>query len=291
MKKALWLLMCAALLAALCACGSFSASIPPAAPMIDPHEGMVEVSAGGGNTMWVEKYDALAVNAFADCTLGADAALTSPDGTRMRPARGIDVSEHQGEIDWAAVAADGVEFAMIRAGYRGCSEGGLYEDARFHSNMIGAAQNGIRVGVYFFSQALSVDEAEEEAEFLLNILASCAVTGFDLPVAFDWEPVETADSRTLNVGREVTDFALAFCGKLSDAGYEPAVYSYRYFAYFNYDLSRLADCPLWIGAPGTHPDFYYRHAIWQYSDSGTVSGISAPVDLDLLLTPIGEGSS
>ena len=99
---------------------------------------------------------------------------------------GIDVSSHQGEIDWEAVATSGVEFAIIRAGYRGYSEGELFVDPFFFENIEGALENGLDVGVYFFSQALNTEEALEEAEFLLE-----AVEGYELalPVVFDWERI------------------------------------------------------------------------------------------------------
>lgn len=127
----------------------------------DPYEGMVQVPSGYGADMWVTLHEDVPVSAFkaedfeSGEYLGADYVCTE----------GIDVSEHQGLIDWEAVAADGIDFAVIRGGYRGYSEGGLFVDRYFHENIRGALENGIDVGVYFFSQATNVAEATEEAGF------------------------------------------------------------------------------------------------------------------------------
>ena len=104
-----------------------------------------------------------------------------------------------------------------------------------------------------------------------------------LPVAFDWEYIQTEAARTDEIyGGTMTDCAAAFCDGIAAAGYAPAVYAYRYLAYFMYDLSRLKDYALWISAVGPRADFYYRHTLWQYSDTGTVPGIEGEVDLDML---------
>ena len=159
------------------------------------------------------------------------------DGRRART--GIDVSVHQGEIDWPAVAEDGVEFAMLRLGYRGYTEGGLFLDSQFERNIRGALDAGLEVGVYFFSQATSPEEAREEAEFVLS-----ALEGYDLtyPVAFDWETVSSQDARTRGMGGEaITQCALAFCDRVREAGYEPAVYFNQHLGYLYYDLRALTE--------------------------------------------------
>lgn len=127
------------------------------------------------------------------------------------------------------------------------------------------------------------DAGAASAEFLLSLLDSA---GFDVnisaPVAFDWENIDHDTARTDGLdGAVLTDCAIAFCERIKQAGREPAIYAYRNLAYFLYELPRLADYTLWIGALGDAPDFYYRHEIWQYSASGSVSGIDGPVDLNL----------
>src|SRR5699024_10816934 len=130
----------------------------------------------------------------------------------------IDVSSHQGEIDWQKVATSGVEFVFIRLGYRGYgSEGTLNLDPYFKQNLAGAKAAGLKVGIYFFSQAISVEEAREEAQFVLSYLAG---TQLDYPVVYDWEPISGASARTDGLDSvTLTDCAITFCETVAQAGY------------------------------------------------------------------------
>lgn len=274
----------------LCACTRAEAE-PVEDVTVDPYAGMVQVESGMGTLMWAELYEDLPLNMLAAEDFYAGDGLVHYTGGEYTALRGIDVSEHQLEIDWQAVAQSGVNFAMIRAGYRGFSEGGLFEDAYFRQNIEGAISNGIEAGIYFFSQATTVEEAKEEAEFLLELLKDYEIS---FPVAFDWENIGTEPARTDNVGSGVlTDCAVAFCEKVKAAGYDAAVYLYRYTGYYLYELPKLGDYILWVGAIGDYPDFYYRHDIWQYSVTGTVDGIETEVDLNLAFFPdrSGDGES
>ena len=274
-------LLCAVSL--LCACGEGE---PAPVETVDPYAGMVQVESGFGTLMWVQKYEELPVNVLT----AADFSNGEYRGEGYRARRGVDVSEHQGEIDWAAVRESGVEFAVLRAGYRGYGEEGvLRRDDFFLYNVNGAAVNGIDMGVYFFSQATDVAEAEEEAEFLLDILSLYTVDTFTLPVYYDWEAIDQDTARTDGMtGEAITACAAAFCKKIAAAGYDVGIYAYRNLGYFSYDLRTLKDYSLWIGAVGEYPDFYYAHELWQYSYTGTVPGINTPVDLDLLFEAIEE---
>ena len=274
-----WISAWLAALALLCACGKTEEPAVTA----NPYEGMIEVDSGYGTRMWVELYEDVPVSTLKAEDFRQENGRVVYTGSELETLEGIDVSEHQGVIDWEAVAADGVDFAIIRAGYRGYSEGGLFEDKYFRMNMTGAVENGIRIGVYFFSQAVTAAEAEEEAAYLLELLGSYAPEVVELPVFYDWESIGVEDARTDGMdGEAVTACAAAFCGKIQEAGYTPAVYAYRYLAYFYYDLSQLKDYQLWIGAVGGAPDFYYAHDIWQYSTEGRVAGIEGDVDMNLL---------
>lgn len=199
------------------------------------------------------------------------------DGRKARV--GIDVSTHQEEVDWEAVAADGIEFVMLRLGLRGYTEGGLFQDDSFAQNLRGAQYAGLGVGVYFFSQATTVEEAEEEADYVLEVLDGRELT---FPVAFDWEPIPGDVARTDGVdGETMTKCAAAFCKRIEDAGYRPAVYFNQTQGYLHYDLRELTDYELWLAEYDITPDFYYHFDMWQYSESGHVDGIEVAVDLDL----------
>ena len=202
-------------------------------------------------------------------------------------ARGIDVSAHQKEIDWSRVAATGMRFAMVRAGYRGYTQGTIQKDAYFDANMSGALANGMEVGVYFFSQALTPAEAEEEAYQLLEWMEPYHVT---YPVVFDWEEQDKEDSRTQGCdGNTVTACALAFCKVIEDAGYTPMTYgSPRKVYNGGLALEYLQDYPFWLAhyTIDTAPtSFRYHYSMWQYSSSGAVDGIEGRVDLNICLVP------
>lgn len=258
----------------LCGCGAEREPVETA----DPYKGMVQVESGYGTKMWVTEYDNVPVNRLSE----SDFTNGKYTGTEFKVRRGIDVSEHQGRINWSAVAEAGIDFAVIRAGYRGYGEAGtMRRDLYFLENMDGALENGIDTGVYFFSQATSAEEAEEEAAFLLEILSPYKVADVTLPIYYDWEDISQDSARTDGVhGDTITACAEAFCAKIREAGYTSGIYAYRYLGYFRYDLTRLQDCSLWIAAINSYPDFYYAHELWQYSSNGEISGITGPVDLD-----------
>lgn len=197
---------------------------------------------------------------------------------------GIDVSSYQETIDWQKVKESGIEFAMIRAGYRGATRGALREDTCFQANYEGAKAAGLKVGVYFFSQAVTEAEAEEEAGYVLQLLQNKEL---DYPVVFDWEVTEVVEngvdvSRTKAVtGAEVTSFAQAFCKKIGKAGHTAAVYFNRNLAYDYYDLEKIKDYDFWLAEYRNIPAFYYDFQMWQYSDNAQVQGISTPVDINI----------
>ncbi len=197
---------------------------------------------------------------------------------------GIDVSSYQETIDWEQVKESGIEFAMIRAGYRGATRGNLKEDKNFQANYEGAKAAGLKVGVYFFSQAVSVAEAEEEAGYVLQLLQNKEL---DFPVVFDWEVAEVMEndvniSRTKSIsGEDVTSFAQAFCKKIDKAGFTAAVYFNRNLAYDYYNLEMIKDFDFWLAEYRTVPAFYYDFQMWQYSDNAQVRGISTPVDINI----------
>lgn len=193
---------------------------------------------------------------------------------------GIDISSHQEEIDWEAVKNAGVEFVMIRAGYRGYTAGAVRTDPMAQEYYRGASAAGLKVGVYFFSQAITVQEAVAEAEYLINVIRGW---NLEMPVVFDWEFIGS-DARTANMDRRLlTDCAAAFCKTVERAGYKPMVY-------FNVSLGRdmlyleeLTRWDWWLAKYSGGMNYPHAVRMWQYTDEGRVPGIDGPVDLNLWL--------
>lgn len=255
-------------------------SVPTPTP--DPHEGEIQVPNGLGDMWWVPEAPDLAPFGYDPAGFNVVDQTPSYAGEGLTLRRGIDVSDHQGEIDWQAVADYGVDFAIIRCGWRSYStdSSGVNEDSRFRTNIEGALAAGLDVGVYFFSQALNIVEAAEEAVFTLHLIEGYNVT---LPVFFDWEPMPYEDSRTADVdGQTVTACCLEFCNLVRAVGYQPGMYSYLKLAYYTYQLNELKGITLWMGDPGTKPIFYFDHDFWQYSYTATVPGIKVEVDMDAM---------
>ena len=208
------------------------------------------------------------------------------EDTRYRSMVGVDVSEFQGDVDWDAIAAAGVDYAMIRVGWRGYVIGHLGEDESFAANIRGAQNAGLLTGVYFFSQATSAEEAAEEAAFVLERIRDYDIT---LPVVYDWESMLDPEARTDGMtGEAITDCAVAFCEAVEQAGYQPCVYFYKSLAYHSYDLSRLSRYEFWLSEPCDLPDFYYHFSMWQYDVKGTLPGVDETVDLNLCFVPVGS---
>ena len=192
---------------------------------------------------------------------------------------GIDVSEHQYDIDWTKVAADGIDFAMIRVGYRGSTAGGLYTDEYFEKNIAGATAAGLKVGVYFYSQAISAEEAAEEAAYVLDAIRPYSVT---FPVVFDWEIVGGNEARTYTVSRAVLcECAKTFCDAVESAGYDAMIYFTQYLGYRKYILRQLADYEFWYAEYEAQPRIVFDFDMWQYSSTGSVNGIDGDVDLNI----------
>lgn len=204
--------------------------------------------------------------------------LVCTDGPSVN---GIDVSYHQGDIDWKQVKASGIDFAMIRVGYRGYGESGkLMEDVNFYQNIRGAIDAGLEVGVYFFSQALNLEEVEEEVNFVLQRIRPYEIT---MPVVYDWEYV-SEEARTANMdARTLTDCSRHFCDLMEEAGYASMIYFNRNQARDLLYLEELVDYPFWLAAYNDRMPFAYKVEMWQYTDNGRVPGIEGPVDIDIML--------
>ncbi len=194
--------------------------------------------------------------------------------------KGIDVSKHQGNIDWTKVAADGVEFAFIRVGLRGYgTEGKLVEDEYFEQNIKGALQAGIKVGVYFYSQAITDAELLEEANLVLEKVKPYNV---ELPIVYDVEKVSGGKGRANDLSvEERTHLTALFCQTIQDAGYKPMIYHNMEMSTLMLDLGQLEQYDKWFAY--YNDDLYYPYAykVWQYSEKGAVDGINEEVDLNI----------
>ncbi len=193
--------------------------------------------------------------------------------------RGIDVSEYQSEIDWQAAKESGVQFAVIRLGFSSYDDGSLHLDKYFEENIQGAKRAGLRVGVYFFSQAINTDEAIEEASFVLKNISG---KGIDMPVAFDMEEVTESDDRIKDLTMlQKTEIADAFCTIIKNNGYNPVIYGNPSWIYESYNLSLLSQHSLWLAHYTDMTGFPYEYIMWQYSSTGNVGGVGTPCDLDI----------
>ncbi len=193
--------------------------------------------------------------------------------------KGIDVSKYQGDIDWAAVASDGVEYAFVRLGLRGYGSGKLVLDEYFDQNMRGAKEAGIKTGVYFFTQAVTVEEAIEEADYVLE-----NITGYDVsyPVVFDVEMIVNDDGRANGLSqKDRTDITIAFCDRIKAAGFTPMIYGNVKCFTKLLDMTRLNDYEKWYAFYDDYMYMPYEVGIWQYTEKGKVAGINTGVDLNI----------
>ena len=193
---------------------------------------------------------------------------------------GVDVSAYQGDIDWKAVKNSGIEFAIIRLGYRGYESGKLVEDTYAKKNLEGAREAGLKVGAYFFSQALTVKEVDEEIKFMLGILGE---TYLDMPIVLDWE-IPASSARTANMdARTLTDLQLHFCGQMKEKGYQPMVYFNWHQSENLYYLSELEDYPFWLALYQDRMTYPWKVEMWQWTCTGKVPGISGDVDINVYM--------
>ena len=204
------------------------------------------------------------------------------DDSTVESRVGIDVSRFQGEIDWEKVAKAGIEFAMVRAGFRGTTEGKLLQDDYFVDNVEGATENGIDVGVYFYSQAVNEEEAQEEVQMMLDLIEPYNIK---YPVVIDVEYAESEKARTANLTSDEYEAVVkVFCEAVSKAGYKPMIYGNVTSFTLLMDAVDVDDYDIWVAYYGVPLYYPYHVDIWQYSKSGRVDGIDGDVDLNICIT-------
>ncbi len=230
----------------------------------------------GGKTYFFDKNGSMVtgeqVIQGAKYSFGSDGALSSSSGVM-----GIDVSKWNGNIDWNAVKNSGISFVIIRCGYRGSSQGALIEDSKFRSNIQGAQNAGLKVGVYFFTQAINEVEAVEEASMVINLIKGYNIS---YPVYLD---VEASNGRgdTINASQRTANIK-AFCGTIQNAGYKAGVYANRNWFVEKMNVSQLTGYRIWLAQYASSVSYSAsRYDMWQYTAKGKVTGISGSVDMNI----------
>lgn len=192
---------------------------------------------------------------------------------------GIDVSKYQGRIDWAQVKASGVDFAFVRVGLRGYGNGALVLDETFDYNVSEALKNDLSVGVYFFSQATSYEEGAEEARFVLNQVKAYNI---NLPIVLDTEDTMDDSARTASLTpQQRSEACRGFLETIQSAGYETMLYANLRWIALELDLTQLYGYDIWLAQYANEPTLPYTYKVWQYTNEGTVPGITKPVDLNI----------
>lgn len=238
--------------------------------------------------IWITELEGVPKNMLDNSNFTSDNTFKYySNGGKPASSEGIDISSYSGEIDWEKVKNAGVDFAMIRVGGRGYGDdGALYADDKAIENITNAKQAGIKVGAYFFSQAITTQEAIDEADYVKKLLGDIKL---DYPVAYDWEIIKDDTARTDSVtAAQATECAAAFCSRVKELGYTPMIYSPSQELYFKYDLSRLSDIDIWYCEYADVPTFYYEFSMWQYSSTAAVDGIEGQVDLNICFTDVAD---
>ena len=245
---------------------------------IDPDK-MVYVS--GGTYVFANINHSLKMNTFSNGTFAKDSnnQITYSENGKVVSHKVIDVSKYQTAIDFAKVKNAGVEYAMVRCGYRSYGSGILTEDTSFNNYAAEALKNNIKIGAYFFSQAINVEEAKEEAEYVLNMIKPYQISG---PVAIDVEEIFDDTYRQMHLSAsQLTDVIITFCDRIKEAGYTPMIYSNLSSFIGNIELDRLENYEKWLAYYSDEPYFPYEMSMWQYTDSGSIDGITGNVDLNI----------
>ncbi len=204
---------------------------------------------------------------------GEDGVLNTGSGVR-----GIDVSKWNGDIDWSAVKNSGIEFVIIRCGYRGSGNGALVEDPKFKANISGASSAGLKVGVYFFTQAISAAEAVEEASMVLGQVKNYSLS---YPIFLDVEATDGNRGRADKIDNATrTAVCKAFCETIRNSGYRAGIYANKTWLSEKMDASALSSYTIWLAQYASSPTYTGKYDMWQYQSTGKISGISTDVDMN-----------
>jgi len=231
-----------------------------------------------GNTYY---YDVTGVPVTGSQIIKGEAYWFNDEGVRSST-QGIDVSTWNNDINWTRVKESGIDFVIIRVGFRGYGTGRLYADDMFETYITGAKAAGLKVGLYFYTQAISEYEAVEEASLCLTMLNGRSL---NYPIFIDMEDAESSTARTNNLSNsQRTAIINAFCDTIRSAGYRAGLYANKYYLTYKINVSQLNSATrIWIAhyTSQQHPEYASMYSMWQYSSTGSVPGISGYVDLDI----------
>lgn len=247
-------------------------------PATDGKHTLVELP--DGTTEWLLINPYLEKNEYDySCLRNEDGIMKYIQDGKKTSYFGVDISKEQGYVDFNKLKKAGVEFVMIRVGARGYGNGQLVEDEYFQDNIKRANDAGLKLGVYFFSQAVSVEEAVEEADYVLEKIRGYEVT---YPVVFDMEYVANDTARVEELDREEkTEITKAFLEHMKEAGYKTAVYGDKEWLLKKLNLTLLSDYDIWLSQSKELPDYPYRFAMWQYSTTSSIDGIAGNANLNI----------
>ncbi len=272
-------LLLAAVLAVLPACGREKVK---RSTKTDDIENPLDAGVfdGAGNFIQLDWYPDAKMNDFDDTQFQTENGFITYAGKGYESHAAIDVSSNQGIIDWEAVKAAGVEYAIIRLGYRTYGSGIIVNDEYAYYNLTEATKAGIKLGVYVFSQAINIEEAEAEAQYAIDMVKPFKL---DLPIYYDTEEINYDTARTDELsGEELTANALAFCEYVKKAGYTPGIYGNQMWLCNKLNLYDLEKYSIWLAKYETELNYPYEIEAWQYSSEGHVNGIGPVVDLDII---------
>ncbi|EUC58103.1 GH25 family lysozyme [Mogibacterium timidum] len=221
-------------------------------------------------------FNADGVMLFGTFKLNGETYLTDASGAIVDQLKGIDVSEFQGNINWQKVKAAGIDFVIIRAGYRGKKYGTLAKDSKFEQNIAGAIAAGLKVGAYMFSEAIDYTEGAEEARYLVSLIKKYDIK---LPLVVDTEYQSGARSNGISVAARTTAIK-GFCETIQALGYTPMIYASTSWLNNNLDMRHLSAYRVWVAQYYSKVTYKGRYDVWQYTSKGKVDGISGNVDMN-----------
>lgn len=254
-------------------------------PATDGKHTLIEYA--GGKTEWAlispylpkHEYD------FTKLVCQSDIMKYYEDG-RQVSFTGVKLSKHHEYVDFNKMKKDGVDFGMLRVGARGYGSGQLLLDEYFVDNIKRANDAGLKIGVYFYSQAVTQDEVIEEANLVLQSIQDYTIT---YPVVFDMEYVENDTARVEQLSRdEKTAITKTFLRMMKKEGYSAAVYGNKEWLMKRIDLAQLTDYDVWLSQAKDVPDYPYRFTMWEYTKNGSVDGVAGNVDMTISFIDYGE---